>query len=81
MIVEVYQGRNKIGFLCRTTEDVVGFLSPLIEEQYIQFIVDDLLKQRQNIQIFPNVILFLDANSRLIDIKDFVNRWKEKDHD
>jgi hypothetical protein len=77
MLVEVYQGRDtKLGFICQTPEDVRHYLQPLLEEKYIQPVIDELLRQRQNPEAFPNIVLCLDSNNDTIHIEEYIRQWK-----
>jgi hypothetical protein len=80
-VIEVYKGATiKRGFLCNTTKDIVDFLSSFtIDKTDIAKTIQILYKQEADKNPFPNVIFFLDDESKIIAIDDFIKRWKDKE--
>jgi hypothetical protein len=73
MIVEVYsKSKDKRSLLARTMEEVESFLKTILKEENIQPIIDSLTKQRENPDVFPNIVLFLDENNEQMSIDQYM---------
>lgn len=80
LFVEIYfpKGgtKDRAACLARTEEEIVEFLTPRIDSAQIEPILASLRSQRQNPNLFPNVVLFLDTDGYQTTISEYMENGR-----